>query len=290
MSGRSGDAGRAVEIVEVGPRDGLQNEPRPIPVADKIALTDALSAAGFARIECASFVSPTWVPQMAGSDAVLAGIRRRPGTRYAALAPNLKGLERALAAGADEIAVFLSATEGFSRANLNATIEESFARVVPVVEGARAAGLPVRGYVSCVCVCPFEGDVPPAAPARVAARLSALGIYELSLGETLGRATPEQVAAMLEAVTAEVPADRLAGHFHDTAGRALDNVDVAPAAGLRVFDAAIGGLGGCPYAPGAAGNLATERLVAHLEAHGWRTGLDRAALDAALQIARGMQG
>ena len=283
-------SGARVEIVEVGPRDGLQNEPRPIPVADKVALVDTLSRAGFRRIECASFVSPKWVPQMAGSDQVLAQIARAPGVRYAALAPNMRGLERAREAGADEIAVFVSATEGFSRANLNATVDESFERVAQVVEGARDTGLPVRGYVSCVCVCPFEGDVAPEQAAAVAGRLADLGVYEVSLGETLGRAGPEAVDAMLLAVLARIPAERLAGHFHDTSGRALENVDVALGHGLRVFDAAVGGLGGCPYAPGAAGNVATEALAEHLTRAGWQTELDRAILQAAADLARAMRG
>ncbi|MEO1677397.1 MAG: hydroxymethylglutaryl-CoA lyase [Pseudomonadota bacterium] len=279
-----------VDIVEVGPRDGLQNEPREIPVADKVALINMLSRAGFARIECASFVSPKWVPQMAGSDAVLAEITRAPSTRYAALTPNMKGLERAIAAGADEVAVFVSATEGFSRANLNASIDESFARAGPVAAAARAAGLPVRGYVSVVAVCPFEGAVQPAQVAAVAERLADLGVYEVSLGETLGRATPAQIDAMLRAVTARIEPARLAGHFHDTSGKALANIDVALEHGLRVFDAAVGGLGGCPYAPGAAGNVATEAVAAHLAAMGWQTGLDEAVLAEAARMAQAMRG
>lgn len=276
----------AVEIVEVGPRDGLQNEPDPISVSAKIQLTDLLSEAGFRRIECASFVSPKWVAQMAGSEAVLAGIARQSGTRYAALVPNEKGLARAVAARADEIAVFVSATEGFSRANLNASIDESFARIAPVVARAQTLGLPVRGYVSCVCVCPFDGAVAPGDVARVVARLVALGVYEVSLGETLGRAAPDAVAAMLEAVLGVLPPEGFAGHFHDTGGRALENIDIALAKGVRVFDAAAGGLGGCPYAPGAAGNVATEALAAHLERRGYATGLDRAALANAAGFAK----
>ncbi|ABV93045.1 hydroxymethylglutaryl-CoA lyase [Dinoroseobacter shibae DFL 12 = DSM 16493] len=279
----------AVEIVEVGPRDGLQNEPGVIATARKVALVDTLSRVGFRRIEVASFVSPKWVPQMADSAEVLAGIARAPGVRYGALAPNLRGFEAALAAQADEVAIFGAASEGFSQANLNCSIDESFARFAPICAAAAEAALPVRGYVSCVTECPYDGPTPPEAVARVAARLRALGCYEVSLGETLGRATPRAVARMLEAVLAELPAAELAGHFHDTAGRALANIDAALDAGLRVFDASAGGLGGCPYAPGAAGNVATEAVAAHLAAAGYETGLDRDALDRAAQMARALR-
>ena len=278
-----------VEIVEVGPRDGLQNEARQIPTADKIALVDLLSAAGFRRIEVTSFVSPGWVPQLADAAKVMAGIRRAPGVRYAALTPNLKGYAAARAAGADEVAIFASASEGFSRANLNATIAESLARFAPVAEAARADAVPLRGYVSVVTDCPFDGPTPPAAVARVAAALRDLGCHEVSLGDTLGQGTPDRVDAMLAAVLDELPPDRLAGHFHDTAGRALQNVDVALTRGVRVFDAAVGGLGGCPYAPGAAGNLATEALAAHLARAGHRTGLDMGVLAQAAAMAKGMR-
>ncbi len=276
----------AVEIVEVGPRDGLQNEPRPIPAADKVALIDALSATGFRRIEAASFVSPKWVPQMADGAEVMARITRVPGVRYTALVPNLKGLEAARAARVDEIAVFAAATEGFSKANLNATRAEALDRFRPVLEAARAEGLPVRGYVSCVTDCPFEGAVAPAEVARVTADLLALGCAEVSLGETLGRGRPEAVAAMLDAVIPVAGADRLAGHFHDTGGHALANIDVALDRGLRIFDASVAGLGGCPYAPGAAGNVATEAVHAHLAARGYTTGLDPDRLAAAAALAR----
>lgn len=278
-----------VEIFEVGPRDGLQNEKRPIPTADKIALVDCLGRAGFSRIEIASFVSPKWVPQMADSAEVLAGITRVPGVRYAALTPNLKGYEGALAARADEIAIFGSASEGFSKANINATIAESLERFRPVAERARADGLPVRGYVSCVTDCPYDGPVAPAQVARVVAALRDMGCYEVSLGDTIGQGRPETIAAMLDAVLAELPADRLAGHYHDTAGRALDNITVSLDRGLRVFDAAVGGLGGCPYAPGAKGNVATESVVAHVEALGYATGLDRAVIAEAATMARAMR-
>ena len=282
--------GEYVEIFEVGPRDGLQNEKRAIPVADKIALVDCLSSAGFRRIEVASFVSPKWVPQMADSGAVLAGISRAAGVRYAALTPNMKGLEAALAARADEVAIFGAASEGFSRANINASIAESLERFAPVAAAARAAGLPVRGYISCVTDCPYDGPVVPEQVARVAAALLAMGCYEISLGDTIGQGRPESIDAMLAAVLDAVPTAQLAGHYHDTAGRALDNIEVSLARGLRVFDAAVGGLGGCPYAPGAAGNVATEAVHARLTALGYRTGLDAAVLDKAAAMARAMRG
>jgi hydroxymethylglutaryl-CoA lyase len=278
-----------VEIVEVGPRDGLQNEARIIPTARKVALVDALSEAGFRRTEAASFVSPKWVPQMADGAEVLTGLHRRPGTIYMALAPNLKGYGAAREAGADEVAVVTAASEGFARANLNASIAETLGRIAPIMEAARRNGLPVRGYVSVVTDCPYEGEVAPGAVARVAAALRDLGCHEVSLGETLGRGTPERVDAMLRAVLEEMPPERLAGHFHDTAGRALENVEVALARGLRVFDASIGGLGGCPFAPGAAGNVATEALVERLAALGYGTGLDRDALARAAVLARSLR-
>ncbi|WP_417523811.1 hydroxymethylglutaryl-CoA lyase [Marinovum sp.] len=279
----------SVEIFEVGPRDGLQNEKRRIPTAEKIALVDCLSRAGFRRIECASFVSPKWVPQMADSGEVLAGITRATGVSYAALTPNLRGLEGAVAARADEVAIFGSASEGFSKANINATIAESLDRFRPVAEAARAQGLPVRGYVSCVVECPYDGATPPASVARVAKALLDMGCYEISLGDTIGRATPEGITEMLEAVTQEVPAAKLAGHYHDTAGRALDNIEASLAQGLRVFDAAVGGLGGCPYAPGAAGNVATEAVAERLAALGYDTGLDLAVIAEAAEMARQMR-
>lgn len=279
----------AVEIFEVGPRDGLQNEAREISVADKVALVDCLSRAGFSRIEAGSFVSPKWVPQMAGSAEVLAGIVRAPGVRYSVLVPNMRGYEAALAAGADEIAVFASASEGFSKANINATIEESIERFVPILKAARHIDLPVRGYVSCVTDCPYDGPVAPDKVAEVADRLFSLGCYEISLGDTLGRARPDSVAKMLMAVRQSVPVTRLAGHFHDTGGRALANIDAALSLGVRVFDAAVAGLGGCPYAPGAAGNVATEAVAAHLERLGYRTGLDGDVLRQAADMARAMR-
>jgi hydroxymethylglutaryl-CoA lyase len=279
-----------VEIFEVGPRDGLQNEKRQIPTADKIALVDCLSGAGFKRIECASFVSPKWVPQMADSADVLAGIKRTSGISYAALTPNMKGLENAVAAKADEVAIFGSASEGFSKANINATIAESLERFKPVAEAAKAAGLPVRGYVSCVVECPYDGAVDPAAVARVVAALRDMGCYEVSLGDTIGRGKPGAIAAMLDAVLQELPAAQLAGHFHDTGGQALANIEVALDKGVRVFDAAVGGLGGCPYAPGAAGNVATEAVHDRVLALGYETGLDRTILMQAAAMARAMRG
>ncbi|MCT4682239.1 MAG: hydroxymethylglutaryl-CoA lyase [Roseicyclus sp.] len=278
-----------VEIFEVGPRDGLQNEARIIPAAEKVALVDALSAAGFRRIEVASFVSPKWVPQMADGAEVLAGIRRAEGVRYAALTPNMQGYERAVAAGVGEIAIFGSASEGFSRANINASIAESLERFRPVVEAARHIDLPVRGYVSCVVQCPYDGAVAPGDVARVADALFSMGCYEISLGDTIGAGTPDSIARMLLAVRNAVPVGRLAGHYHDTGGRAMENIDASLSLGLRVFDAAVGGLGGCPYAPGAAGNVATEAVARHLAALGYETGLDMAAVEAAAALARGMR-
>lgn len=279
-----------VEIFEVGPRDGLQNEARDIPLAEKVALVDTLSSAGFKRIECASFVSPKLVPRMADSAGVLAGIKRAKGVRYAALTPNMRGFEDAKAAGADEIAVFGSASEGFSKANVNATIEESLERFAPVIEAARHVDLPVRGYVSCVVGCPYDGDVDPAQVAHVADRLFAMGCYEVSLGDTTGVGTPDSIARMLMAVRDVVPVGRLAGHYHDTNGRAMDNIDASLALGVRVFDAAVGGLGGCPFAPGAAGNVATESVAAHLARLGYETGLDADVIDKAADMAKAMRG
>ncbi|HUF87817.1 MAG TPA: hydroxymethylglutaryl-CoA lyase [Thermohalobaculum sp.] len=270
-----------VSIVEVGPRDGLQNEPKPIPAERKIRLIDLLSAAGFARIEAASFVSPRWVPQMADGAEVMAGITRRPGTRYTALTPNMKGFDAARAARVDEVAIFGAASESFSQKNINCSIAESIARFRPVAEAARADGLPLRGYISCAVVCPYEGEIAPAEVARVAELLFGLGCYEVSLGDTVGRGTPETVGAMLDAVLAVAPAQALAGHYHDTNGRALESVAVSLERGLRVFDASIGGLGGCPFAPGAKGNLGTGKLARDLEARGIGTGLDLDALSEA---------
>lgn len=278
-----------VTIYEVGPRDGLQNEARAIPTAQKIALVDMLSATGLRRIEVTSFVSPRWIPQLADGAEVLAGIRRAPGVAYAVLVPNLKGFEAARASGVEEVAIFTAASETFSRRNINATIQESLERFAPVAEAAAAAGVSLRGYVSCITDCPFEGPTEPAAVASVVARLLDLGCREVALGETLGRATPERVAAMLEAVLEVAGPDRLAGHFHDTGGHALANVEACLGHGLRVFDAAVGGLGGCNYAPGAPGNLATESLAARLAELGHATGVDPVHLAEAAAFARGLR-
>lgn len=278
-----------VEIFEVGPRDGLQNEARQIPSKEKIALVDCLSEAGFKRIEVASFVSPKWVPQMADSAEVLAGIQRKDGVSYAALTPNLRGFEGALRAKADEIAIFGSASEGFSKANINASIAESLARFEPVAAAAKHAGVPVRGYVSCVTDCPYDGPTDPADVARVARALLDLGCYEISLGDTIGQATPDSLKAMLKSVLEVVPATQLAGHYHDTAGRALENIEASLDLGLRVFDAAVGGLGGCPYAPGAAGNVATEAVQDRLNSLGYQTGLNSDVIADAAEMARNMR-
>jgi hydroxymethylglutaryl-CoA lyase len=278
-----------VTVYEVGPRDGLQNEARIIPTAEKIALIDRLSACGFSHIEAASFVSPKWVPQMADASAVLAGIARVPGVTYAALTPNLKGLDAARAAGVDEVAIFAAASESFSQRNINCSIAESLERFAPVAEAAAEAGIGLRGYVSCVTDCPYEGEIAPGAVARVAEGLIALGCREVSLGDTIGRGTPDRVVAMLGAVLGVAPAARLAGHFHDTSGRALENIEAALGLGLRVFDAACGGLGGCPFAPGATGNVASEAVVARVEALGFATGIDAEKLGKAGAFARGLR-
>ena len=283
------DVSEFVEIFEVGPRDGLQNEARQIPSKEKIVLVDCLSEAGFNRIEVASFVSPKWVPQMADSAEVLAGITRKDGVSYAALTPNLRGFEGALQAKADEIAIFGSASEGFSKANINASIAESLARFEPVAAAAKRAGVPVRGYVSCVTDCPYDGPTDPADVARVARALLDLGCYEISLGDTIGQATPDSIQAMLKSVLKVVPATQLAGHYHDTARRALENIEASLDLGLRVFDAAVGGLGGCPYAPGAAGNVATEAVQDRLIALGYQTGLNSDVIADAAEMARNMR-
>jgi hydroxymethylglutaryl-CoA lyase len=275
-----------VTIFETGPRDGLQNEARPITTADKITLIDLLSDCGLTQIEATSFVSPKWVPQMADAEAVLAGIRRRPGLVYSALTPNLQGFQRALAAGADAVAIFASASEAFSLKNINCTIDESLARFAPVVEAAQKENVPVRAYVSCVIECPYSGRTDPAQVADLTAKLRDLGCYEISLGDTTGRGTPTTTAAMLEAVLEVVPAKQLAGHFHDTGGRALDNIAVSLERGLLVFDTAAGGLGGCPFAPGAPGNVATEAVVAMLHSRGFTTEIDANLLAKAATFAR----
>ncbi len=278
-----------VTIVEVGPRDGLQNEQRPIPAANKIELIDLLSAVGFGRIEAASFVSPKWVPQMADGAEVMAGITRRPGTSYAALTPNMKGYEAARAAKADEVAIFGAASESFIQKNINCSIAESIERFRPVAQAAAADGIPMRGYISCAVVCPYEGPIEPTEVARVTRLMFDLGCYEVSLGDTVGQGTPETVAAMLDAVLEAATADRLAGHYHDTNGRALESVAVSLAKGLRVFDSAVGGLGGCPYAPGAKGNLATGKLARNLADREIETGIDLDALTQAEDFVLGLE-
>ena len=260
-------------IVEVGPRDGLQNEKAAVSTADKIEFINRLSAAGLPSIEVSAFVSPKWVPQMADAAAVFAGIVRRPGTRYSALVPTLAGLDRALQAGVTDIAVFAAASETFSRKNINQGIEESLIAYKLVTERALAAGLRVRGYLSTAFGCPYEGAVPVANVIDVTERLLATGVFEVSVSDTIGIAHPGQVRQVLEALASKVPANRLALHFHDTRGTALANVLAALPYGITTFDASAGGLGGCPYAPGAAGNLATEDLIYMLDGLGTETGV-----------------
>ena len=267
-----------VTIVEVGPRDGLQNEKRIVPTEEKLALIGLLRASGLARLEVTAFVSPKWVPQMTDHQAVLRGTPPGEGITRSVLVPNERGALAALAIGVEELAVFTSASETFAQKNINCSIAESIERFAPVAELTRQHGVRLRGYVSCTVECPYEGPVSPRAAAQVASALAELGCVEISLADTIGRATPAGVDAMLKAVTVERPSSQLACHFHDTFGHALDNVDVALAHGIRVFDSAVGGLGGCPYAPGAAGNLSTLPLVRHLESRGLSTGIDIARL------------
>jgi hydroxymethylglutaryl-CoA lyase len=262
-----------VRIVEVGPRDGLQNEAAFVPTQDKIAFVNRLSDAGHAMIEVSAFVSPKWVPQMADAAEVCAGITRRPGVRYTALVPNLQGLARARDARVDEVAVFPAASETFSKRNINQTIDEALAQAKQVCDAAQAAGLPVRAYLSTSFGCPFEGPVAPSRVADLTARLIDLGAYEVALSDTIGIAHPRQVSEVLNHVMPQVPASKLALHFHDTRGTALVNVYAGLEAGVAVFDASAGGLGGCPYAPGATGNLATEDLVYLLDGLGITTGV-----------------
>jgi len=267
-----------VKIVEVGPRDGLQNEKQAIATATKLELIERLAEAGCRAIEATAFVSPKWTPQMADHDAVLRGVKRRPGVAYPVLTPNLKGFQAALAAGAEEVAVFASASESFSRKNINCSIAESLERFLPLMEAAREASVTVRGYVSCVLGCPYEGDVDPKAAARVAKSLFEMGCFEISLGDTIGVGAPTRVKALIDCVGAHVPVAALAGHFHDTYGMAAANVVAALEMGVSVFDASVGGLGGCPYAAGASGNVATEDLVWLFNRMGIATGIDLDAL------------
>ena len=272
-----------VRLVEVGPRDGLQNEAVTVPTDVKVALIDRLSDAGFPAVEATAFVSPKWVPQMADAADVMARIRRGPGVRYPVLAPNLKGFEAALAAGADEVAVFVAATESFSRKNINCSIEESLERARPIYAAAKAAGVRVRGYISCVLGCSYEGDVDPAKVAEVAAALWDAGSYEVSLGDTIGTGTAGRTHDLITRVAARVPVAALAGHFHDTYGQALTNLYVALEMGVATFDCSVAGLGGCPYAKGATGNVASEDVVYLLDGLGIATGVDLTKLRAAGQ-------
>ena len=267
-----------VRIVEVGPRDGLQNEKAIVPAATKIALIDRLSAAGNRSVEATSFVSPKWIPQLADAAEVYAGIQKHEGVDYPVLVPNLQGYERALAVGVREVAVFTAASEAFNRKNINATIDESIERFVPILERARNDGVKVRGYVSTVLGCPYQGEVDVRDVVRVAKRIHELGCYEVSLGDTIGIGTAAKARAMLRAVAAEVPMGALAVHFHDTRGQALANVFACVEAGVRVVDASVAGLGGCPYANGATGNVATEDVVYLLHGMGFATGIDLDAL------------
>ena len=271
----------SVRIVEVGPRDGLQNEAAVVPLAAKVDLIEALAEAGLKTVESGSFVSPKWVPQMADTAEVLAAIKRVPGVAYPVLVPNLKGLEAAVAAGVEEIAVFGAASESFSRKNINCSIAESLERFRPVVEAALARGIRVRGYVSCVLGCPYEGEIAPDAVASVSKALADMGCYEISLGDTIGVGTPLKAQAMVAAVAALVPVEKLAVHFHDTWGQALANILACLELGVAVVDSAVAGLGGCPYAKGATGNVATEDVVYMLDGMGIRTGVDLMKLAAA---------
>ena len=270
-----------VRVVEVGPRDGLQNEPAPVPLETKVAFIDMLSETGLPVIEAGAFVSPKWVPQMADSAEVLKRIRQRPGVSYPVLVPNVKGLEAALAAGAQEIAVFGAASESFSQRNINCSIDESLERFARVSDMAQSAGLKVRGYVSCVLGCPYEGEIAPEAVAHVAEALVGMGCYEVSLGDTIGIGTPAKAQRMIEAVAAEVDIRHLAAHFHDTYGQALANLLAVLQMGVATVDASVSGLGGCPYAPGASGNVATEDVVYMLHGLGIGTGIDLDRLVAA---------
>ena len=263
-----------VKVVEVGPRDGLQNEPREVPTEVKLELIERLAEAGLSAVEATAFVSPKWVPQMADHTEVLERIRRKPGVSYPVLTPNLKGFEAARAAGATEVAIFGAASEAFSRRNINCSIAESLERFTPVLNAAKAAGISVRGYVSCVLGCPYEGNVAPERVADVAAALYEMGCYEVSLGDTIGVGTPAKTQSMLRACAERIPLEHLAGHYHDTYGQALANTYASLELGVRTFDASVAGLGGCPYAAGASGNVATEDVVYLLHGLGMETGID----------------
>ncbi|SHF62415.1 hydroxymethylglutaryl-CoA lyase [Modicisalibacter ilicicola DSM 19980] len=270
----------SVRLVEVGPRDGLQNEPDPIATSTKLELIDRLGGAGIRHIEAASFVSPKWVPQMADHREVMTGLSRRSGVTYSALTPNLRGLEAALECGIEEVAVFGAASETFSRKNINCSVAESLERFAPVLERAGKAGVRVRGYVSCVLGCPYEGEIAPAKVAEVSRALFEMGCYEVSLGDTIGTGTPLKAKRMLEAVAREIPMDKLAAHFHDTYGQAIANLYAVLEEGIAVIDSSVAGLGGCPYAKGAAGNVASEDVIYLLDGLGIETGIDLNALAA----------
>jgi len=265
---------RKVRIVEVSPRDGLQNEARRVPTEVKIELIHRLAEAGLPAVEAAAFVSAKWVPQMSDGAQVMAGLRRKPGVAYPVLVPNLQGFEAACAAGAEEIAVFGAASETFSRRNINCSIAQSLERFAPVVKAARARKMRVRGYISCAAGCPYEGEVKPRAVAALAEKLYEMGCYEISLGDTIGVGTPGRIRAMIEAVAKKVPTAKLGGHYHDTYGQALANIYASLEAGVRTFDSSVAGLGGCPYAKGATGNVATEDVVYMLDGLGIETGVD----------------
>ncbi len=276
-----------VRIIEVGPRDGLQNEKQAVATATKVELIHRLAAAGLQSIEVTAFVSPKWVPQMADGAKVFAAVKKLPKVAYPVLTPNMKGFEAALAAGAKEVSVFSAASETFSQKNTNCSIGESLERFRPVIEAAKAADIKVRGYVSCVLGCPYEGDVAPRAVADVAQALFEMGCYEISLGDTIGTGTPEKTKAMIEAVARRVPLKKLAGHFHDTWGMAIANIYASLQAGIAVFDSSVAGLGGCPYAPGALGNVATEDVVWLLQGCGINCGANLESLvDTAAWISR----
>jgi hydroxymethylglutaryl-CoA lyase len=264
----------AVRIVEVGPRDGLQNERAEVPTAVKVELIERLADAGLAAVEATAFVSPKWIPQMADHTEVLERIRKKPGVSYPVLTPNLKGFEAARAAGATEVAIFGAASESFSKKNINCSIDESLERFKPVAEAAKAANVKVRGYVSCVLGCPYEGEIKPERVADVAAALYEMGCYEVSLGDTIGTGTPGKTKAMIEACARRMPLEKLAGHYHDTYGQALANIYASLEMGVSTFDASVAGLGGCPYAAGASGNVATEDVVYMLNGLGVHTGVD----------------
>ena len=270
-----------VRIFEVGPRDGLQNEQETLPAATKVAFIDRLSATGITNIESGSFVSPKWVPQMANSAEVMAGIERHPGVSYSVLVPNMRGFEQAMAVEAEEIAIFAAASETFSQRNINCSIDESIERFKPVAEAAEREGIRMRGYISCTLGCPFEGAIEPSAVAAVATSLSELGCYEVSLGDTIGVGTPLKATAMVNTAAAVVPVQQLAVHFHDTYGQALANVLACLELGISVVDSSTSGLGGCPYAPGATGNVATEDVIFMLDGMGIQTGIDLASVAAA---------